>query len=162
MHGICGLSTSGFPVCLTYTVPIPCEGHVELMTERVVGTWRLCSAWGKHGREGVPQPGAFPSCLSSLPGMSGSLGCGAPPWQLQRLSLRPCSGFRAVCARMYCREGGGSAAQVCVCSKFCSGGHSLPSGGKVLESGNYTLSMGVGVTELGAARVTAVAYTETP
>lgn len=32
----------------------------------------------------------------------------------------------------------------------------------MLESGNYTLSMGVGVTELGAARVTAVAYTETP
>lgn len=47
----------GFPVCLTYTVPSPSEGHVDLMTERVMGTchhshpllstWRLCCAWGR-------------------------------------------------------------------------------------------------------------------
>lgn len=47
-------------------------------------------------------------------------------------------------------------AQVRVRSKFCSGGQFLPSGGRVLESGGHP-TMDVGVTELGAARVTAVA-----
>lgn len=51
----------GVPVCLTYTVPSPSEAHVDLMTERVVGTchhfhpllstWRLCwgRAWQRKG-----------------------------------------------------------------------------------------------------------------
>lgn len=48
--------------------------------------------------------------------------------------LPSCSGFGAVCARVYCWEGRGPQPRY-VRSKFCSGGSFLPSGGRVLESG---------------------------